>query len=116
MRGGFDVRFVLVGQRFGRQTAALAIDALVVRQLTIGFDPGMNLLTADFGNGQYHAPIIKQQSVASADIIDQFFVINTDSLLIAVFDTQAGIEYECIAFFQRNFFVLEARNADFWAL
>ena len=57
--GGLDVLLVFVGQRRGGQAAALAIDALVVRQRTAHFNDAVDARAFHRCHAQHDASIVE---------------------------------------------------------
>jgi hypothetical protein len=94
-RGGeLDVLPILVGQGAGRESAALAVDALVVAEL-----PAHQHARADSGaldrlHLQADLPVVQQQHVARRDVGGQFLVRDADRALVAGIDIERGIERE----------------------
>ncbi len=71
LRGRLDIGPVLVGERLGRQATALAVDALVVGQLTTDDHPTFDLAAAYFLDPQHQRTVIQQQGVTAIHIIGQ---------------------------------------------
>jgi hypothetical protein len=85
LRRRLDVVHVLGRQRWRREAAALAVDALVVRKRAAVQDDGVDFLVDDLANFEYDASVVEQQNVAGADVLGQLLVVETDALLIAEF-------------------------------
>ena len=90
--GRLDVVHVLAGQRRRGQAAALAVDALVVRQLAADDDAGVNLLAAHAGDFELQAAVVEEQDVAIDDVLGQVLVIEADAFLVA--ERALGVEDE----------------------
>src|SRR3970282_1850743 len=66
--GRTDVFAVLVGQRLGRQTAALTIDALVVREFSADHHAANHLAAIHLVHPQHDASVVEQQGRAAYDV------------------------------------------------
>ncbi|MNI25924.1 hypothetical protein D3C73_796030 [compost metagenome] len=89
--GGLDVDAIFLGQRRRRKPAALAIDALVVRQRTADQHLAEQLTGLDIQHLEFDTPVIQQQDVVGAAVADQCFVINADALLVTCVFIHPGI-------------------------
>ena len=95
--GEADVVLVLVGQRRGRETAALLVDALVVGEFAAVHHVAMDVRADHRLDQQLDGPVVEQQGVARGDVLDQFRVCGTDAPLIAAVLGAIGIEDEGVA-------------------
>src|SRR3546814_16374129 len=84
-----DIGAILVGQRTQRQAATEPVQAFAVRQHTVGQHAGVNAVAVQRFHLQRHQPVIEQQGVAGADIVDQAQITDPDMALIAGSDAVA---------------------------
>ena len=69
---------ILVGQRAGRQAAALPVDALVVGQLAADHDARVDARAVDVRDVQHDLAVVEQQRVAGAHVLRQALVGDAD--------------------------------------
>ncbi len=111
---GANVLHVLGGEGRGRQTAALLVDALVVRQLAADGDDGVDLFPAHSLDGEHDETVVEQQTVARVHVARQVFVVQAAAGLIA--DFAGGVEREFLSGLQHDLAVLEPADPNFRAL
>ncbi len=107
-----DVGAILVGQRRRGKAAALAVDALVVRQRATDQHLGNQARRRDFDHTQLNAAVIQQENVARTAVVDQRLVINAYGRGVASLLVEAGVQHEPLSFLQINLRLGEARDAD----
>ncbi len=109
-----DVLHVLLGQRRRRETSALTVDTLVVREIAAHFHRGVNLFADHTHNVEHDQAVVEQQHVIRPQVARQIRVIEADAFVIAQFT--AGVEDERVARDQRDLAVLELAHANLRAL
>ena len=99
-----------------RQAAALAVDALVVRQFAADLDGRMDFTADDLVDRQDDQSIVEQQDVGGAQVARQLLVVETAALDVAQFAVFAPfrVEDEGGAVFQENLAVLKLTDANLW--
>ena len=114
--GQFDVGLVLGGQRRRGQTAATTVDPLVVRQRAADQHGAVQFIGRGVVHAHHHAPVVQQQFVTDAAILDQVRVVDADHFLGAGVARVGDGEAELVAFLQLDAFVGELGDADLRAL
>ena len=100
--GEFDVGAVLVRQRGQRQAAALAIEALAVRQSPADRHHAMHLVAGDFAHLQGDQAVVQQQHIAGAHIVRQSEIADADARSLAGRRILAAIQREWLIGFQQS--------------
>ena len=103
---------ILVGQRAGRQSAALLVDALVVRQLAADHDARVDARPVHGGHVEHDLPVVEQQRVAGAHVVRQVLVGDADAVCGAGLRVERHVERERLAFDQADLALGEALDAD----
>jgi hypothetical protein len=114
--GQLDVVTVLVGQRRHGETAALAVQALAVREAATDDDAGVDLGANHIEDGERHEAVIEQQHVARDHILGQVVVADAHAGLVAGRGIRAAIEHEAVARQQVDRAVSELLDTDLRAL
>lgn len=109
-----NVFHVFRGQRRRRQAAALAVDALVVRQLAADLHRCVDLAADHADDVQHDQAVVEQQHVARFQVARQVLVVETGALLVAEF--AFGVEDERLAGDEHDLAVFKLADPDLRAL
>src|SRR6202011_620890 len=112
---GTNVVPVLVRQGAGGQPAALAIDALVVAEFAADQDAGADARSLHAEDLQADLSIVEQQDIAGEHVRRKLLVGDSDRLIGAGIDGEAGIQGEVRAVGEFDLSGREAIDANFWA-
>ncbi len=116
VRGQLDVGLVLVGQRRRGETAAAAVDALVVGQRAADQHPAAQFVGGDFLDHHHHPAVVQQQFIADPAVLHQVRVVDADHFLGTGVAGVAGGEAELVADLQFDALVGELGDADLRSL
>ena len=113
--GRFQIAEIFFGERAGRQSAALFIDAFVAFEHVAVVGHGVDFAAFHFLYGDGEQAVVQQQHVAGADIVRQFAVIQPHTFARA-FAFQRGVKQQGFAGMDLDAAARQLGNADFRAL
>jgi hypothetical protein len=113
--GGADVVDVLGRERRRREAAALAVDALVVREPPAVARHGVDLVAAHARDVEHEAAVVEQQRIARAHVARELLVVQAHARDVAGL-LETRVEDEGVAGLQHHLAILELAHADLRAL
>src|SRR5580698_3391492 len=116
LRGQLDVHPVLVGERAGREPAALAVYALVVGEHAAVLHGADDAWADDLHHPQADLTVSQHQDVTGAHVLGQILVGQAHLGLVAGVVREICIEGESLAVLEDDLLVLELLDADLGAL
>ena len=107
---------VFFGQRWRRQSATLAINALMIRQHAADDYRRMDTRAINFSRLQSYLSIVEQQDIVFFEILVQIAISDADTVPVSGVVSQGRIQEKIVAFGQRDAAVFESSDADLGAL
>ena len=111
-RAKADIVLVLLGQRRRRDTPALAIESLAIRELAAQAHATFDARAGNRGHVEHDLAVGEQQRIAGADVARQILIGDAHFARRALFGVERGIERKARALFQPHGPIAKALDAD----